>query len=246
MDARNKNRYRMLTTLQSVFESHKTDNPKTWTGIPALVKAVGDLDAVVASIAVHLEATVAPSGAAKNKATALDAVVPVAVEIAAAVHAFAVDNEDGELAAQLDWSETDIRKQREPQIVAICSKILSLATEQVDDLVDYNITQAKLTAFSKKVDAYKEACPRPRQNVATKSASTKALPRLFAQARTIIGTRVNKLMVQFKTSAPDFFAEYQTARKVVDQPGTQGEDHVTSSVVAPTAATGSPTLPKAA
>lgn len=239
----------MLTTLQSVFESHRTDSPKTWTGIPALVTAVGDIDTIVSSIATHLEATAAPSGAAANKASCLDAVVPVAVEIASAVHAYAVDNNDGELAGQTDFSDTDIRKRREPQIVAVCAKILSLATEHVDDLADYNVTQAKLTAFSKKVDAYEKACPRPRQNVATKSASTKALPRLFQQARRIIDTRIDKLMVQFKTSSPDFFSEYQTARKMVNQPGTQGGDEVVSHVVAPGATTTPTTttpLPKAA
>jgi hypothetical protein len=132
---------------------------------------------------------------------------------------------------------------RETDIVARCSKILSLATEQVSALADYNIEQADLTAFSKQIDAYAAARPKPRQGVTTKSAATQALQTLFGEARQNIDTRIHKLMLQFKVSAPEFFAEYQTARKIVDQPGTQGTDQ---PAPAPLAAAMAEPLAKAA
>ena len=81
---------------------------------------------------------------------------------------------------------------------------------------------AKLTALGKKIEAFKKVQTRPRQGVAKKAAANKALPRLFLQARNILTRRVDRLMVQFKASAPEFFAEFETARKIVNQPGSQG------------------------
>ena len=107
--------------------------------------------------------------------------------------------------------------------MARCASILTLATANLDNLGDYSITQAKFTALGKKTTAYEKTCPKPRQNVATKSAATKALPGLFEKARKILNTRIDKLMVPFKTSAPDFFNEYRTARKIVDQRATQAQ-----------------------
>lgn len=44
------------------------------------------------------------------------------------------------------------------------------------------------------------------------------------QARPILSQRLDKLVVQFKTSAPEFFNAYQTARAIVDLPATRKTD----------------------
>ena len=88
--------------------------------------------------------------------------------------------------------------------MARCASILTLATANLDNLGDYSITQAKLTALGKKTTAYEKTCPKPRQNVATKSAATKALPGLFEKARKILNTRIDKLMVPFKRALRTF------------------------------------------
>jgi O-antigen/teichoic acid export membrane protein len=57
--------------------------------------------------------------------------------------------------------------------------------------------------------------------VAKKAAANKALPRLLNQGRNILTRRMDRLMVQFRVSAPELFAEYRAARKIVGQPGSQ-------------------------
>jgi hypothetical protein len=221
--------------LLAFFESHKND--KTWTSIPALARAVADLGTVAARVGEILESTATPSGASASKAACLDSLIAQAHPIAAALHAFFVDNADADLATQTDLSATDLRKGSEAEIVARCSKVLSLAKDHVDDLGDYDVEPADLTALEKKIDAFAKACPKPRQNVASKSAATKALPQLFQQARRIIDTRIDRLMVKFKTAATDFYNEYRTARKVVEQPATLGEAKSANNVVSSPATT---------
>ncbi len=92
----------------------------------------------------------------------------------------------------------------------------SLAAENLAALGESNITQEKLTALTTKTDAFAAVSSKPRQSVAKK-----ALPRLLKQGQSILSRRVDRLMVQFKESAPEFYAEYKTARKIVDQLGTQ-------------------------
>jgi hypothetical protein len=100
-------------------------------------------------------------------------------------------------------------------------RIGAIASEELGMLADYNITQAKLTALTKKIEAYEKICSKPRQNVAKKAAANKALPRLFKQGRNILTRRMDRLMAQFRTSAPEFYAEYETARKIVNPPSSQ-------------------------
>jgi hypothetical protein len=241
MEARNTNSYRMLTTVQALFESTRGD--KTWTGIAGLQKAVEDLGTVLTEVATHLEITAAPSGISATKAALLTGMIDLTLEVAAGTHAAAMDGDQGELAAQSDFSETHLRRGREPDIIARCSKVLALATEHLDELADYGVTQAKLTALGKKIDAFQAACPRPRQEVAARAAARKALPKLLRQARQIVTTRIDKLMLQFRKTAPEFYSEYRTARKTVAKSGTQstGTPEATAQ-----GTTGDMILPKAA
>ena len=228
MDTRNTNRYRMLVVLLAFYESHRTD--KTWTTIPALARAVADLGKATTSVGDILKETALPTGGSATrgvsagKAACLEALVPAAYIIAAALHTYAVDNADADLAALTDVAESDLDKMNEPDLVAFCSKISTVASEMVDELKDYDVVQADLTALDKQIQAYAKSCPKPRQKVARNSATNQALPRLFQQARHTINKRIHKLMAKFKTTEPDFYNEYLTARKIIDQPATQGDN----------------------
>ena len=232
MQAKDQNQYRMFISVRGTLAGHESEN--TWTGIPALVTAVDDLDAVIAGVATQLEVTAMPNGAAASKKTALESLVAAAHEVAAAVHAYGTEAGNDELAAEVDFSPTDLAKGRPATIVARCTNIATRATENLVALADYKITQAKLTALTKKTAAYDGLVSKPRQGVAKKAAANAALPRLLKQGRSILTRRVDKLMVQFRESAPEFFAEYKTARKIVDQRATQSSRKASNVVPANT------------
>jgi hypothetical protein len=219
MTTEDQNSYRMWTSVRGTLASHGTDN--TWTNIPALVKSVGVFDMVIINVARQLEVTALPGGAADAKETAKKSLVDPAHEVAAALHAYATEVGDDELAAEVDFSLSDLAQGHPASVIARCNRIATLATENLEALEDSNITQAKLTALDKKITAFEKLASKPRQNVAKKAAANKALPRLMKQGRNILKRRIDRLMVQFKSSAPEFYAEYKTARKIVNAPATQ-------------------------
>src|SRR5436190_11200776 len=205
---------RMFSSVSETLEEHEEDN--TWTKIPALVKAAGELDAINAGIATQLGITSRQSGAVSSKDSLLVALAPAAHEVAAAVHAFAQETGDTELAAEVDFSVTDISTGRPAKVVARCTNIAALGTEHLDSLSDYNITQAKLTALTKKIAAFEKQVPKPHQGVAKKAAANIAARRFLKKGRELLNGRMDKLMVQFRETQPDFYAEYKSARKIVN------------------------------
>ena len=228
MDNRNTNRYRMLVVLLAFFESQRAN--KNWTSIPALARAVADLKAASGRVGEILTETAIPrgtsatTGASAGKAACLKALVPAAYIIAAALHTYAVDHDEADWAAQTNVSESGLRKMNEPDLVGFCSKISTLAAALVDELEDYDVEPADLTALDKKIQAYANDCPKPRQKLARNRAHNLALPTQFRKARQTMDQRIHKLMAKFKATAPDFYNEYLTARKIVNQAATQGED----------------------
>jgi hypothetical protein len=209
----------MFTSVRGTLAGHEDKN--TWTEIPGIVKAVDDLDIVIEGVATQLEATAVFSGAVAAKLRAQEALAVAGHEIAAAIHACATAAGDEELAAEVDFSLSDLSKGHPVSIIALCTRIGAIASEELAMLADYNITQAKLTALTRKIEAFEKVCSKPRQNVAKKVAANRALPRLFKQACNILTRRLDRLMVQFRTSAPEFYAEYKSARKIVNPPTSQ-------------------------
>ncbi len=105
----------------------------------------------------------------------------------------------------------------------------------VDEFVGtvYGITQTKLTALKKKIDAFEASLAKPRQQIAESSAATQTLQAQFAEADTILNKRLDKLVYQFKESAPDFFNAYQTARSIVDLRGSRKTNDTPTPAPAP-------------
>ena len=217
MKSTQSNKLKRYQTLNGVLVEHED----TWQSLPAFVRAVDALGAVVPQITGAAQTQLSMPDAAGEKLAARGVLGGAAHEIAAAVFSWAEENEDVQLMGRVNFSVTDILKGRDSKVIARCRDIHAAASENVDSLEDAGVTPAKLTALKKKIDAFEDLQTKPRQNVAKRSAATKAMPAMFRKADRVIGRRLDKLVVQFKDSAPDFYNAYQTARVVVDNPGAR-------------------------
>jgi hypothetical protein len=121
--------------------------------------------------------------------------------------------------------EMDNLGQGDTQIVTRCENVHAAATENLDSLDDeYGVTQAKLNALQQKIDAFRTVQPKPRRKRATASAATKQMRDCFRKADKIVQQKLDKLVVQFKESAPAFYNEYEAARKNVGPAGRSSKD----------------------
>ena len=82
-----------------------------------------------------------------------------------------------------------------------------------------SVNAGKLSALNKPVANDPTAQSKARNRIESGRAATKQLPGLFRRADSMLKRRLDKMVVQFKTSQPDFFNEYKTARVIVDLPG---------------------------
>lgn len=212
MNSNQSNKLRAYQTVELVLETHQT----TWTNLPAFAAAAGEFAAIIPDIQSLAQIQASREGASNEKAYALASLGNAAFEIGAAVHAFAVTSQDFALEGRVDFSRSTIVYGRESAVLARVRDIHAAATVSLASLADYGITQAKLTAFKKKIDAFEASLGKPRQQIANNSAATTTLSQQFSGADTILNKRLDKLVLQFKDAAPDFFNAYQTARSIVD------------------------------
>jgi hypothetical protein len=209
------NNLRSYKAVSVVLENHEP----TWTAHVGFTKAVTALNGVIAEINEQAQIQLESELASEEKLVIRTALGGAAYEVAAAIHAYAVEVGDLALEARVDYSRTAIVVGKEDQVISRCWSIHALATEQLANLADNGITAAKLTALKKKIESFEAVQPKPRNRVNKGSAATLALESLFREAGTILRKRLDKLVPQFAATAPEFVNEYKAARVVVDVHG---------------------------
>lgn len=211
-----------LNALLSV-QAHLSLNAELVGTIPALDAASEELAETIIAINANVQVQTSPSGAAQAKREALATLGDIAFEIAGGVLAFADQAGNATLAAKVQYSRSGITTGSSNAIVARCQDIVDATTENLSSLGDHGVTQAKLTALKQRLKAYDTLRTMPRQAKAAAAAATTQLAKLLPKARRMLANRVDKLVWQFRGSAPEFFEKYQTARAIVDAP-TPGKD----------------------
>ena len=190
-------------------------NPEAVSSIPALDLAVEAFTDEMLGIDANLTVQTSPSGASAAKQAALIQLIDCAEQTAGAVHSLAEATKDVELGEQVDFSRSVLIEGSGASIVARCRGIYDLAKVKLPLLGDHGVTQPKLTAFNQAIKTYDTLRSTPRQAKAAQSAATKQLARAFPKVERILAGRIDRLMVQFKSSNPEFYDKYQTARSIV-------------------------------
>ena len=151
-----------------------------------------------------------------KKTAGLQALANAGFEIISAVQSCAATTGNAELAGKANFQRGKLTRGADKTILNRSEQIHEIATAVLPLLADYGVTQAKLNAFSKKIEAFRKAHPAPRQRVNSSSSATKQLSELFAELNVLLRNRADRLLVQFRESGPEFYNEYQSARTVVN------------------------------
>lgn len=218
MNKINENKLSMFHTVLSVCEKYKAQ----WTPVLGYANAHGELVVNVQSIvdASKVQET-NMTGAALDKRFKRDAMTAKTVEVARAVYAYAEDIGDLVLREKMNLAPHDVNRKRDSVVGALCQGVNDVATALIASLGDYGLVVADCTALQAAIDAYAAVVSAPRTATGVRKGATAEINQLVKDSMKILNNRMDKLMPEFETSAPEFFQEYFDARIIVDNGGTQ-------------------------
>ena len=213
MDTKSTNSLNMLQATKSCLATNKT----LYKDIPAIVKASGALDVIVTNILAAQRQQASKEGLADAKAAVRKELAEAAHEIAALTHACATELGLDAIAKRTDLSLSDVQAGTGSEFVDRCKGVLADANELSDESDDSGVTPAKIKNVKDLVAEFEELKPQPRAGAAIVRSATRRIAKLIADSSDLLQSRLDRLMVQFKKSQPDFFESYRAARKIVNQ-----------------------------
>jgi len=101
------------------------------------------------------------------------------------------------------------------RLLLIAKEILALGTTHRDDAADYALTQSELDALRSRIVTFEELVVAPREGVARTAALTRLIEIEVERGMELLRGFFDRILYRFKESDPEFYVNYQTARKVI-------------------------------
>lgn len=99
-------------------------------------------------------------------------------------------------------------------------KLYNLAQANLENLAAFGVTAETQATFLANIDQFEKAIPLRRDSVSERVKRNKAYDAVMVQTDAVL-KKIDSLAVTLRLSDPDFYAGYQSARKIIDT-GTAG------------------------
>ena len=141
------------------------------------------------------------------------------MRLAGQICSMATKSNDPNLAAETELTLPQLDKMYVDMLEATGERISGLPTANLTGLADYNITQADVKCLDGMTKQFHGVKTAPRKAIAKRAGKTKTLPPAVKTVTSLLRNNLDKEMLMFKKSNPDFYAGYVAARVIVDRGG---------------------------
>jgi hypothetical protein len=214
MTDRQEAKLNMYQKVTNVCDEHA----QMYAGAPAVVRAVNDLKGQVSGIVVAAKQQTGtkPQGATKSKSEAFDRMVVLSLKVANPLYALAFETGNNHLLKKVTLTKNEFYNVHAQKALSLAQNIADEATTHSGILHDYGISDADRAELDNAIMKATELKLSPTEIISERHSYTGNLRQMFVAADSIIYDRLDKLMIPFKISEPEFYALYSNARNVVN------------------------------
>lgn len=213
MEKRNENKLVMLKTSMSLLQQKRNK----WKDMPPLLAAIETLNSLLAQLDLLRQLVGSDQkGVVIAKDKIQENLIAAAFEVSSILTAFAVQTNDAVLQSQVDFPISHLRNLRDDELGNFCRALLQLATDQGANLEPYCNSATQISDFNVLIESYEQRLPNRRISVSERKAANKKIKTLLSESMLVTTEQIDRLMVKFKTTDPDFYNAYLNARKIVD------------------------------
>ncbi|MDR1678350.1 MAG: hypothetical protein LBR81_01040 [Prevotellaceae bacterium] len=186
--------------------------------IAPMKAAVAELNADISNIreVEKEQGAVSIAASTLTKQAAESLMIQSCVKLANVLYVIGFTSDNKELISLQGLSENSFYRMEDNAKLAKAQQLGDRAQEQASELKNYGIDEAEITAINASINAYEALISKPLDAIGVRKQKTTNLVQLFAALDSTLYDKLDKLMVLFKNSQPDFYSEYRTARNIIN------------------------------
>jgi len=203
--------------MYRAVQSHLDRNKSMWTSVPAMVTTINDFELLLAEIENYIQLTSGnKKGITQQKATQQALVIAHAYELSSVLYAMAIKKNDEILAAKVDFTESDLLKKRDGNLVTTCRNIVEFATEHLAELKAYEVTADELIVLKEEINRFADNLTTGRVSVSERKAANEKLKLVFLQVDALLKKQLDRIVIRYRKTEPNFYASYQSLRRIIN------------------------------
>jgi hypothetical protein len=156
------------------------------------------------------------AGVAADKAEAREIMTRAVYPIAGILLTYAIDKGDMTLKEIANISRTDLLSGNAGISASKAREIVIEAEPRSTELVQYGIKAETIADAKTKIETFESLIGEPRDAIAVRHAAAVQLDDLIHENLSLLKNKLDKFMLQFQYTHPEFYEEYMMARVVVD------------------------------
>jgi hypothetical protein len=129
---------------------------------------------------------------------------------------YATDTNNADLLSVVRIPKSVLNKAKDNDLVDYANLIYQKAEPLAHELEGFNVTEADIQNVKTKKDIYTIAIPAKRVSDVDKALATDNLKLEFSNTGKYLRETFDNLMLQYRTSHPDFYSGYKKAREIID------------------------------
>ena len=197
---------------------NKPENQSIWQSNQAITDTVNVITANLTVIDALDKKQKAPvSGPAADKAMTRHDYEDVILHLAGQVGALAAKTNNATLEAQADLTVSQLDYMSVQDLVATAGRIGDLVTANLPALAAYNITAADVTTMAGLTTQFQAVATKPREAVVDRKKETDQVQPVVSSTMSTLRRQLDRQMLAFKRTNPEFYAGYLSARVIVDR-----------------------------
>jgi hypothetical protein len=207
----------MLYAIKVIIDKYNS----TWVANAVFAASYGIVTTTIPLIEQNRDAQMTTSkGITTDKGVKRVTLTDKALFIINRIQSYATVTVNNDLLESVHFTQSTFDKSRDTDIVGICDTIIAKANANITALATYGVTAALVTDLQTALTAYSSYIAKPRTVKAQSKNATENLALYFKQANDAVTTRLDLDIEVYKTSKPDFYSQYWTARVVIDTTGS--------------------------
>ena len=159
---------------------------------------------------------VSTKGAAKQKNLYKKSLLREAEIVLNILKAYASIHEQPRLSEEINYTPSQLQKAPDTVLGDISKLLYRKATEHLEALKPFLLTQENLDNLQKATDAYIQAIPNPRVDTVNRKSVTASLVDLFTQTDALLKNKIDMLLELIKPTDLNSYNAYRSARRMVN------------------------------
>ena len=203
--------------MYKVVHSVCSETSAITSSIPLFTQFLTDLESTIAELEnLTMIHSVRNTGITKQNIQLRKQLMDTVDRIGGLIFAFAVYSNNHHLSEKSNFNLSMLMVMAQADLVSIASQLLNEAKNLGDDLEIIGLKPSDLDEFEKQLARYSVAYIRPRERIVSRKVTTEKIRDEFLIADSLLKKQIDKLMLSFKNTHPEFYYRYRSARIIVN------------------------------